>query len=486
MKVLFVAPEVPPHAKVGGLADVVGALSKALVSLGHECKIFCPLYGDIKPGKDWHSHPSPLPIVAGDHVSFGRLWECTTPDGDVDLTFLEFNDYFGRCGIYGPADNGDSFGDNGHRFAFFCRAALDLCHHLEWYPQIIHCHDWTTGLIPAMLKLNESKGPLSGTSTVLTLHNLEHQGVFPQGIADFAGLAGRVPMESGQLNFLGTGIRFATNLTTVSPTYSREIQGTSGGCGMEKILKRRSVDLCGILNGIDTQVWNPASDSALPGNFSMDDLAGKALCREELLKEMGLPSRKGIPLFGVVSRLYQQKGLDLLAEALPSLLTRKKTLQVVVLGSGDPSQEKAFQDLERKFPEQVATATRFDESLARRIYAGSDFFLMPSRFEPCGLSQLYAMRYGTIPIVRRTGGLADTVHAWDGKTNGNGILFGPSSVRALLRAMETAVMLFDDPSAMQIMQQNGMSEDFSWDKPALQYQSIYVEAQESRLNQVNP
>ncbi|MBT3467763.1 MAG: glycogen synthase [Opitutae bacterium] len=470
MKVLFVAPELPPFAKIGGLGDVVGALSKALLALGVEVKVFCPLYGGITIHDKWLPNPKPLHIDLGDHSYQGRLWEGPHPDTKVPLVFLEYNDYFQREGVYGSPNSGDSFGDNGQRFSFFSRAAIDLCHHLEWFPDVIHCHDWTVGLLPRMLKRCDTNSPLYKTPTVLTLHNLEHQGVFPSDVANYAGL---LDENSSEINFLQNGIIDATVLTTVSPTYSREIQQIPGGFGMEALLRKRSSDLHGIINGIDTQEWNPAQDSALPIHFSSTQLSAKASVKSSLQDEMDLPQADATPLFGVVSRLYHQKGLDLLTGSLPHFLRSNPKSQFVILGSGDSGQVKEFENLSLRFPGNVAVTTRFDEGVARRIYGGSDFFVMPSRFEPCGLSQLYAMRYGSVPIVRNTGGLADTVFPFDQNGRGTGIVFQDASSSALEAALIKATGLYATSSIYKSVQLNAMKLDSSWNKPGGIYLEIY-------------
>jgi len=470
MKVLFVAPELPPFVKIGGLGDVVGALSKALLALGVEVKVFCPLYGEIKLCDEWLPHPVPFRIHLGDYPYLGRIWEGTHPDSCVQVNFLEYNDYYQREGVYGSPNSGGSFSDNCQRFAFFSRAAIDLCHHLDWFPDVIHCHDWTVGLLPGMLKRCDTKGSLFSIPTVLTLHNLEHQGIFSSDVAKYAGM---LVENSDEINFLLNGIINATVLTTVSPTYSREIQKTPGGFGLEALLRKRSSELHGIINGIDTQEWNPATDPALPVKFSSTQLSAKASVKLSLQNEMGLPRVDTTPLFGVVSRLYYQKGLDLLADTLPGFLRKNSKSHFAILGSGDSAQVKAFEDLSLRFPENVAVTTRFDEDLARRIYGGSDFFVMPSRFEPCGLSQLYAMRYGSVPIVRSTGGLADTVDPIDKNDCGTGIVFEDASVRDLRAALCEALALYDASSQYKSVQLNAMAVESSWDNPANEYLELY-------------
>ena len=478
MKVLFVAPELPPYAKVGGLGDVVCALSKALRNLGIDARVFCPLYGGIFPSEDWQPHPSPLHIRLGTTSSYGRLWETNHTETGVPVAFLEFNQYFERDGIYGPPDGGHSFGDNGERFTFFSRASIDYCHHINWLPNVIHCHDWTTGLLPSLLDADSLRTGWN-PATVFTLHNMEHQGVFGVDVAEFAGINFIAQEPAPYLNFLSEGITRASALTTVSPTYAKEIQYAPGGCGLESLLKSRSKDLKGILNGIDLEAWNPFSDPSLPKRFSADNQAGKTFVKTTLQEEMNLPSGSDFPLFGVVSRFYSQKGLDLLAECLPKLLSKDPKAQFVILGSGDPAQEDTFQSLAKVYTSQVAVVTRFDERLARCIYGGSDFFIMPSRFEPCGLGQLYAMRYGSIPIARRTGGLVDTIKPIH-KDSGTGILFDEPTSGALFDSLELALGLYNSSDLFQSIRKNAMSENFGWDISAGEYRSLYQKLTEAQ------
>ena len=472
MKILFVAPELPPYSKVGGLGDVVHALSKALVEAGEDVKVFTPLYGGIQVGEGWNAHPAPFEIHAGSGT-FGRLWEGRHPDGDIPVVFLEYTEYFEREGVYGPPSGG-IFEDNQWRFALYSRAAIDMCGHLGWYPDVIHCHDWTTGLLPAMVRKEARAGHEVGNAvTLLTLHNMKHQGGYPEEVKDFARVAHEVETLGGYINFLRNGILGADGLTTVSPTYAKEIQDSPGGCGLEGDIRNKGDRVWGVLNGVDIESWNPATDPALPANYALENLSGKLQCKSALQEEMNLPTRPDVPLFGVVSRLFEQKGLDLLADCLWDFISKQQAAQFVILGSGDSKLEERFQGYAHGHSSNVSIATRFDEALARRIFAGSDFFLMPSRFEPCGLTQMYAMRYGTLPIVRKTGGLADTVFAPGHEGGGTGIVFEEPSAWGLLQAMNEAVGIFNQPGKLHDMRSNGMSTDFSWRDSVQKYLGIY-------------
>ena len=473
MKVLFVAPELPPFSKVGGLGDVVYALSKALLEEGVDVKVFTPLYGGISSRGDWSPHPAPLAIHAGRDTSYGRLWETLHPESRVPVVFLEYTEYFERKGVYGPPEGGE-FHDNAWRYAMFSRAAIDMCGHLNWIPDLIHCHDWTTGLIPAMVeKERRGDGPIGHAATMMTLHNMKHQGVFSSKLADFARVGHEVEYDGDRLNFLKNGVIRADGLTTVSPTYAKEIQSSPGGCGLEGILHARESRLWGILNGIDVASWNPATDSALPTNFDHNNLAGKLSCKSALQQEMNLPVRPDVPLFGVVSRLFDQKGLDLLADCMGDFFARHNTAQVVILGSGDEHLEGHFHHFAHILPSNFSVVTRFDEALSRRIFAGADFFIMPSRFEPCGLTQMYSMRYGTLPVVRKTGGLADTVFPPDNSGGGTGIVFEEPNSHALSKALDEAVSVFRQPHLFETLRMNGMHRDFSWKESVRKYMGIY-------------
>jgi len=421
LKILFVTPEVEPFVKVGGLADMVGALPKELAKLGHDVRIVCPAYGSVKRIGEWRALPEPLGVEGGPGTMWARTWETVLPGSAVPVYFLENNDFFARPEVY--TSPWGACEDNDLRFAFLSRASLTLCQQLNWIPDVIHGHDWTTGLLPMMLNTTLRHTPLGRAATIFTIHNLEHQGYSPERLMDFARID-RVEFHRDQLaaygmvNLMKTGLYHSTKLTTVSPTYANEIKTADGGFGLDATLRFRAGDLVGIVNGIDNDAWNPATDRALPANYSAADLAGKAVCKARLQAHFGLEVNPKVPLFGVVSRLASQKGLDLLAEELPAIMELMR-VQIVLLGNGDARLENTFRWGNQAFRGSFGAHIGFDGNLARLIQGGSDFFVMPSRSEPCGLTQMYAMRYGTVPVVRATGGLMDTVQNYvEGKELG--------------------------------------------------------------------
>lgn len=477
MKILMAAPEVAPYVKVGGLADVLGSLPKALAAKGHDVRVVCPLYGFLKT-KGWKRLDRGLRVRLGRGQEGGAgVWETLLPGSRVTVYFLEHGGYYDRHEVYaGPW--GDH-ADNGERFAFLTRAVIDLCAYLDWTPDVFHCHDWTTGLLPVYLNTTERNTPVGDAASVMTIHNLKFQGIFSPQLLDFAGLPWSEFRTDGlecmgQLNMLKGGLYHASKLTTVSPTYAAEIQRPEYGEGMNPVLKFRAADLVGILNGIDAEAWDPANDPSVPHGYSHEDLAGKALCKAALQQELGLEVDAKVPLFAVVSRLYDQKGLDLLAGIMDRLLGGMR-IQLAVLGSGAPEIEAAFRRSAERYPGRVFAHIGFDEPLSRRIYAGSDFFLMPSRFEPCGLGQMYAMRYGTPPVVRTTGGLADTVEQYEeGTGRGTGFRFEAPGADALYYTIGWACSTFyDRPGELHSMRLNGMRRDFSWKQSAQKYEQLY-------------
>jgi starch synthase len=411
--------------------------------------------------------------VAG-AVLEGRL------DGRVPVYFLAQDHYYDRPGLYGTAE-GD-FSDNCERFVFLGRAALAALPGLGFVPHVIHVHDWQTGLVPAYLETLYRDDPASrDIATVFTIHNLAYQGLFWHYDLPLTGLGWDLFTPAGvefygKISFLKAGLVFADVLTTVSPTYAREIQTAAFGEGLEGVLQERSADLVGILNGLDYEVWNPATDGDLPKRFGPDEFGGKAECKAALRAEMGLQDRgRGAPLVGVVSRLADQKGLDLVAAVVPPLVAAGG--QLALLGAGDERYERLFADLAEAHPDAVAVKLGFSAGLARRIYAGSDLFLMPSRYEPCGLGQLIALRYGTIPVVRRTGGLADTIVEWDpGAGTGTGFLFDALTPEACQAALTRALQAYDEPTSWRRLVRNAMAEDFSWEASAQKYVTAYRKA----------
>jgi starch synthase len=470
MDVLFVAAEVAPYSKTGGLGDVTGALPRALAARGHRVVTITPRHGVVDPGTH-HLEPLPFPVEAGGEAA--GLWVVRGP---APVFFLEHERYFGhRKGIY--AEPFHEYGDNAQRFAFLVRAALALPRLIGFAPRILHLHDWHTALGAWLLRHEAGGEPwAAGARSVYTIHNLAHQGDFPKEMVPAAGLPWSVfrydAMEfHDRLNFMKGGLAFADALTTVSPGYASEILTPAAGEGLDGLLRHRARDLTGILNGIDAAEWNPETDPHLPARFGRWKLSGKARCKAELQAEVGLPPRPAAPLVSMVGRLADQKGIDIALGALPELLGLD--VQLAVLGTGRPDYERALERLAHQHPERIRVRTRFDEGLAHRMEAGADLFLMPSRFEPCGLNQMYSLRYGTVPVVREVGGLADTVEDFDGKARGTGFRFREYSSRALATAMRRALDVYRDRAAWAGLQERGMARDDSWEQRAGEYEALY-------------
>ena len=483
MKILMVSPEFHPYAKVGGLGDVVGALPKYLARLGHDVRVCLPLYGNIQPKPNWKAYEN-IPVYLGGHCRICRIWE--TQENSVTIYFIEYAQYFDRHEIY--AGPWGAHADNGERFTFLTRAAIDLCYAFQWHPDVIHAHDWTTGLLPVYLNTTERFKPLGQAASVFTIHNLQHQGIFNPDILAYAGIPYSEyrsdSLESvGCVNFMKGAIYHSTKLTTVSPNYAREIQTPEYGFGLHTILKFKSADLVGILNGIDDDIWNPQTDPYIPANYSIKNFSGKKICKLTLQKECKLEVNPNVFLLGVISRLYQQKGLDVLMDILPYLCQNLK-LQVIVLGSGEASWESRLKELAQAFPNQIATHIGYNTTLAHRIEAGIDAFIMPSRFEPCGLNQMYSMRYGSLPIVRNTGGLTDSVKSLDENTeNGCGFVFENLTNDALYNSIGWAcATYYDRPKLFRKMQKCAMQQDFSWHCAAKKYEQVYQWAIQKRLS----
>ncbi|MHB9133450.1 MAG: glycogen synthase GlgA [Armatimonadota bacterium] len=474
LKILFASAEVVPFAKTGGLADVAGSLPAALARMGHDVRIVMPRYGCIDAAA-FALYPVTEPFT----TPYGR-WpmpvqvEQSDEIPGVPTYFIRNDDLFGEDGLYGHAN------DN-HRFVTYCQGALEMLPRLGWMPDIIHCNDWHSGLIPTYLKtLYADRPEYRDIATLYTIHNLAYQGTFPPEVMEIAGLPWELftwdKLEYyGQFNFMKAGLVYADLLGTVSKTYAREIQTAEFGEGLDGVLRQRAEQLHGIVNGIDTSVWNPQTDPNLSAHFSPKSLAGKAKCKRALQREVGLPQKADAPLLGIVSRLSAQKGLDLLAAILPDLF-ETSSAQVVILGTGDQHFQDMLQRLSAKYPTRLKVLLRFDDALAHRIYAGCDVFLMPSRYEPCGLGQLISLTYGTIPVVRATGGLRDTVTEFAVRTGskGNGFRFHgttPADFRkALLRALACYA---DTEGCWSKVVRNAMSGDFSWDASALRYEKCY-------------
>jgi len=478
LKVLFLSPEAVPFAKTGGLADVAGSLPEALKRQGAEVRMVLPLYAMVRQGK-FRTTPliDTLTVPLGGEGMETKVLETRTRDG-VPVYLLEREDLYDRPNLYGSAMA--DYYDNLERFAFFSHAALRIAESLQFRPDVIHCHDWQTGLVPALVS-----GPyadnafVGGSPTVFTVHNLGYQGLFPAEKLPLTGLSPSrfFHLEGlefwGKISLLKAGIVYSDAVTTVSPTYAKEIQTAEYGKGMEGILLRRRDALYGILNGVDYEFWDPARDPHVPENYSPKKMAGKRACKALLLEEMGLDaSLKERPLLGMISRLDTQKGLDLLVEILSDIAALDVGL--VVLGSGDESIQEAIKKVADTNRGRVGLKIGFDEPLAHRIMAGVDIFLLPSRYEPCGLTQMYALKYGTVPVVRATGGLEDTIVPFDPQSGeGNGLKFVAYESQAFLAAIRDAVGLFQDAKAWKRLMGNGMRADFSWNRSAQTYMEIY-------------
>jgi starch synthase len=477
LAVCMVSAELTPFAKTGGLGDVVAALSAHLARQGHDVRVFVPLYAGLdRRGQSFVpvEFLRDIPVEIGPHRYQFSVQTTPLPGTTLPIYFIDCPALYDRPKLY------TSDGDEAIRFLLLQRAALECCQRMGFAPDIVHANDWHTGLMPLLLRTRYSWDRLfHGTKTVLTIHNIGYQGVFGAGIladlgmADVAWLFHQEALAAGRINFLETGLLYADVLTTVSRTYAREIQTPEYGSGLDGLLRARADRLVGIVNGIDDEEWNPATDPLLPAHFHLDDLAGKATCKQHLLRALGLPHREGVPVFGIVSRLTGQKGFDLLFDALPPLLAHR-AMQLTVLGSGEPKLEAWFAWLQSAFPGQVCFFRGYSNELAHLIEAGADAFLMPSRYEPCGLNQMYSLRYGTVPLVRKTGGLADTVELYDPASGrGTGIVFDHYTPQGVGWAIETALALYAEPHHWRQMQRNGMSQDFSWRVQGEEYVRLY-------------
>jgi len=480
MRILLASSEVYPFSKTGGLADMVGALGRALVNAGHEVIIVTPLYRGIRekfPAAhrvDWQFD---LPLGAR-HVQ-AELWELVR-DGEAKIYFVDHPGYFNRTGIY--LENHISYADNAERFIFFSKCVAHLARYLPWRADVVHVHDWQVALVPALILQQKKEGWGNPPATCLTIHNLAYQGVFPAEAfaltnlpGDYFGPDGVGAEYFGLLNCLKGGIVFADRITTVSPRYAREITTEELGCGLDGVLRENSTKLAGILNGVDYAEWNTTQNAHLFAPYSVTRLAGKNINKAELQRQVALPVAKNIPLFGTISRLAEQKGVDIQLGALEEMLN--SNIQFVLLGSGSPEYERGYRDLAARFPGKVSVQFGYDENLSHRIEAGCDFFLMPSRFEPCGLNQMYSLRYGTIPIVRATGGLDDSVIDYgQSATTANGVKFFEYTSRALAKAIRKALAIYERPELLRHFRRNAMKADFSWAKTVGEYLAVYRHA----------
>lgn len=471
MKIVHIASEAVPLAKTGGLADVVAGLAAAQAERGHRVFVVLPLYR-----RDMATPPDSEPLTPLLDVDGFRFKVWSRVVGRVTYILLDAPRLFARPAPYGTAD-GD-YPDNPIRFAAFARAAVLAVRHASGGADILHCHDWQAALVPQLLQNDPLlDGVLEDVPSVLSIHNLAYQGSFPPWVLGAASLPSELYTPSGfefhgQVNYLKGGILAAKGLTTVSPSYAREILTPAFGCGLDPVLRARREDLVGILNGLDTALWNPAEDPHLDRRFTPEDVGeGKRACRTALAREVGLVV-DGSPLAAMVSRLVEQKGVDLVADAADAVAA--KGTRLVVLGSGDPYLEQRLAEAAARNPGRIALRTGFNDPLAHRIYAGADLLLMPSRFEPCGLGQLIALRYGTLPVVNPTGGLADTVHDLDqDPENGNGFYLSMPTSASLVDALRRAAELLANPLPLLTVRRRAMAEDHGWKNPARQYEAVY-------------
>jgi starch synthase len=481
MKILFAASEAAPFAKTGGLADVVGSLPPALAALGHDVRVVIPRYRSVDPGKFNLKHVTTFFVPL---ASWKERCDVLTGSMEKHVTvyFINKDIYFDRPELYRTARA--DYRDNAERFTFFSRAVVELCLALDFSPDIVHCNDWQTGLVPFYLRMLPLEGtPLARTKSVFTVHNLGYQGVFWHWDMRIIGLGWDAFTPEGlefwgKINFLKAGLVYSDIITTVSKTYSREIQTPDYGHGLDGVLAKRAADLYGIVNGIDYAKWDPERDTSIAQKFSVARPAGKAACKENLLKLISL-SPSSAPVIGMVTRLAEQKGLDILADAIPEIMAMG--MRLIILGTGEEKYHSILTDAAQSYLDQMRLILRYDDALAKSIYAGCDMFLMPSRYEPCGLGQMIALRYGTVPVVRRTGGLTDTVMDYHEKTyRGTGFVFNDYSAGALASCLRRAYDIYRDPRKWKRLIRACMRQDFSWERSAKEYAKLYRQTMKKR------
>lgn len=488
MKIAFLASEVVPFAKTGGLADVSGALPKELAYLGNDVKVFMPKYYSVDENK---FNLQRLKNIGEMRINIvGKLLPVLVfrgflPDTEVEIYFLDYPPFFNRDQIY------TNDPDEADRFILFSKGVIELIQLLNWKPDIIHCNDWQTGLIPLLLKDNyRSNKTFEKTASVLTIHNIGYQGIFNIETLDKAEIKpiyfenhGEVEKD-GQVNFLKAGISFADIINTVSENYAKELLTPEYGHGLDDVLNNRTKDFFGILNGVDYNIWNPETDKYLSHNYSLNNLTGKDENKKLLLKKFNLPIKPNVPLIGIISRFAVQKGFDIILSSMEYLLSLNA--QWVVLGTGETEYEEEFSKLAKDHPDKLSLFVGYNNELSHLIEAGADMFLMPSHYEPCGLNQIYSLKYGTVPIVRNTGGLADTVQDWDysvskGEESGTGYSFNDYNGYSLTDAVERAIRDFNNKPTWKKIQSNGMNKDYSWKKSAKKYVELYKKGLANKL-----
>jgi starch synthase len=480
--ILFLSSEVVPFAKTGGLADVSFALPQAIKELGHEIRVMMPKYGFISERK-FGIHEiirlKEMDIPVGDKLQKGsaKASFIVGQKTKVQVYFLESEVYYNRNGLYVDPKTKKDYPDNDERFIFFCKGVIETLRKLGWRPDVIHCNDWQTALVPVYLKTTYKDDPLlKGIKTILTIHNIGYQGVFPKESFLKSGLPDEIfpqIQHNGSFNFLKAGILYADFITTVSPTYAKEIISDDElGAGLSDVLRKRKRDIFGILNGVDYSVWSPETDKFIPVPYGVQTIESKYENKKALLKHFGLEYNENIPVVAQISRLAEQKGFDLIEEIIDKMM--ELDLQYIVLGTGEPRYEEMLERIKKKYPKKVGIHIGFSEELAHLIEAGADIFLMPSKYEPCGLNQMYSLRYGTVPVVRKTGGLADTVEEFNPKTGrGTGFLFEKYNGQELLKALKKALNLYKNKKVWLKLMKNGMVKDFSWSVSARKYVELY-------------
>jgi starch synthase len=487
MHIAFVASEGVPFSKTGGLADVVGALPRALATLGHQVSVYLPRYRQTKLAESSTVVRS-ITVPFDDKYRFASVIAGGS-QGGIRFYFIEYPEFFDREALYGtPA--GD-YPDNAERFALFSRAVLEASKILG-VPNVFHCHDWQSALVPVLLRTVYAEDPaFSDAATVFTIHNMGYQGLFPPEVLPLLMLPWDLFTMSkmeffGQVNFLKGALTYADFITTVSRKYSQEIQTAEYGFGLEGVLRGRASTVTGILNGVDYDEWSPQTDKFIIAHYSSEDLSGKAKCKQDLLATFGMAKADPkLPTIGIVSRFAAQKGFDLISQIMDRLA--REEMIVVALGAGDKSYEEMFTRLNKQFPNKIAVKVAYDNAIAHKIEAGSDMFLMPSRYEPCGLNQIYSLKYGTVPIVRATGGLDDTIEPWDARTGkGTGFKFTEYNGESLLLTIKQALQAFRDQTSWQALMRNGMNKDFSWNASAREYVKVYEKARQMHASAIVP
>ncbi|MCX7625098.1 MAG: glycogen synthase GlgA [Candidatus Sumerlaeaceae bacterium] len=483
MRILFVASEVFPFAKTGGLADVAGSLPLALASMGHDVRVAMPKYAAVDETR-YNLVPILDEIIVrlGDTSYLTQIKRSFFPGTNVPVYFVQNHSLFGRPGLY--QENGTDYADNDIRFGAFCKAVLWLIKALDWQPDIIHCNDWQTALLPIYLRNDPEVASadlaFKKQKVLYTIHNLAYQGLFGWDSLARLGLPPSLFAPDqlefyGKINLMKGGILYSDAISTVSRRYADEIQTEEFGCGLDGLLRQRRDKLYGIMNGIDYSVWDPRTDPHLPVHYGANSLGGKTRCKKALQEELGLEVDAATPVVGMITRLDPQKGLDLVAEAMDEIMTEK--VQFILLGSGHAEFHEFFAQAARKYPRRMSVNLRLDIPLSHRIEAGADLFLMPSRFEPCGLNQLYSMRYGTIPVVRRVGGLADSViDATEenvAKARATGFVFDEYSAKAMMVALRRALAAYHKKTLWRQLQRTAMAQDFSWDASARKYVELF-------------